>query len=159
MSIASLLTITAFLHTASAFGKLGINCRGSFYCYFNKSGGKLSFTQLIASAVNDSKKDPSTVYNSGDNIACAYFPYNTDAICLFPQGGNLTLEEVRPLADAVIEHNCKTCGSVPIHFFDLRSNDPRWGILTFNFAAAPKCTGNCILVTSAPPSRLEATQF
>ncbi|KAK3166714.1 hypothetical protein OEA41_009839 [Lepraria neglecta] len=29
-------------------------------------------------------------------------------ICLFPQGANLTLEQIRPLTDAVVEHGCHT---------------------------------------------------
>ena len=43
-------------------------------------------------------------------------------ICLFPQympnGGSLTLEQIRPLTDAILEHGCGTCGSVPIHFVE-----------------------------------------
>ena len=65
-------------------------------------------------------------------------------ICLFPQGANLTLGVVRPLVDAVLEHGCHTCGSVPIHFVDERSNNPDEGILTFNYVKNPYCVGQCI---------------
>ena len=41
-------------------------------------------------------------------------------ICLFPQymgnGQMLSLGDIRALTDSVIEHGCKTCGSVPIHY-------------------------------------------
>lgn len=65
-------------------------------------------------------------------------------ICLFPQGANLTLGVVRPLVDAVLEHGCHTCGSVPIHFVDKGSNNPDEGILTFNYVGNPDCVGQCI---------------
>ena len=43
-------------------------------------------------------------------------------ICLFPQymadGATLTLGEIRELDDAVLEHGCGTCGSVPIHYVE-----------------------------------------
>ena len=65
-------------------------------------------------------------------------------ICLFPQGTNLTLGVIRPLVDAVLEHGCHTCGSVPIHFVDEGSNNPDDGILTFNYVGNPDCVGECI---------------
>ncbi len=46
--------------------------------------------------------------------------------------------------DAVLEHGCHTCGSVPIHFVDEGSNDPDEGILTFNYVGNPDCVGQCI---------------
>lgn len=43
-------------------------------------------------------------------------------ICLFPQGmadgATISLAQIRPLTDALLEHGCSTCGSVPIHFVD-----------------------------------------
>lgn len=35
-------------------------------------------------------------------------------------------------------------GSVPIHFADRGSNDPKNGILTFNYVQNPDCVGECI---------------
>ena len=35
-------------------------------------------------------------------------------------------------------------GSVPIHFADRGSNDPKDGILTFNYVRNPDCVGECI---------------
>ncbi|KAL9102257.1 MAG: hypothetical protein Q9163_002567 [Psora crenata] len=69
---------------------------------------------------------------------------HTGGICLFPQGASLTLGQIRPLTDAVVEHGCQTCGSVPIHFVDQASNDPKDGILTFNYVSNPSCVGSCI---------------
>ena len=46
--------------------------------------------------------------------------------------------------DAVLEHGCHTCGSVPIHFVDEGSNNPDDGILTFNYVGNPDCVGECI---------------
>lgn len=56
----------------------------------------------------------------------------------------MTLGQIRPLADKVIEHGCKTRGNVPIHEVDEGSNDPKDGILTFNYVKTPFCDGQCI---------------
>lgn len=54
---------------------------------------------------------------------------------------------------ALIDHGCKICGSVPIHYADQNSNDPSSGILTFNYVKNTDCTGNCISANGdvAPP--------
>ena len=69
-------------------------------------------------------------------------------ICVFPQkmasGATLDLGTIRELADALLEHGCHVCGSVPIHFVDQGSNDPGDGILTFNYVKNPYCIENCI---------------
>lgn len=72
---------------------------------------------------------------------------NTGGICLFAQGlsaPNINLGSIRSLIDKLLEHGCGTCGSVPVHFIDQGSNDPKGGILTFNYVHDPFCTGNCI---------------
>ncbi|MCJ1345098.1 hypothetical protein MMC31_003303 [Peltigera leucophlebia] len=170
----------AFALTATTASALGINCRGSGFCpratWSNSAPG--SITQILRDAVWASDKDPSTVYNSGDHIICVgsnqaiTFTGGTTqkgvtgsfslsgnihegGICLFPQGASLTLAQIRPLTDAVLEHGCKTCGSVPVHFADQGSNDPKWGILTFNYVKNPYCAGNCISATGK--SRIRRT--
>ena len=69
-------------------------------------------------------------------------------ICVFPQkmasGATLDLGTIRGLADALLEHGCSVCGSVPIHYVDEGSNDPGDGILTFNYVKNPYCIENCI---------------
>ena len=69
-------------------------------------------------------------------------------ISLFPQlpssTPGLNLGYIRPLTDALLEHGCGTCGSVPIHLVDQGNNSPDPGILTFNYVSNPSCTGQCI---------------
>ncbi|KAI0199840.1 hypothetical protein F4808DRAFT_461493 [Astrocystis sublimbata] len=152
---------------------LGINCRGSGLCpraSWNNIAD-VSIIQLLRDAVYAAPAPLSTSYKSGDHVICvsqtqkitieAGFDFHglggsiglsgsigEGGICLFPQymadGATLSLEQIRPLVDAILEHKCTTCGSVPIHFIDEGSNDPSDGILTFNYVAAPFCDGNCI---------------
>ncbi|KAI0007260.1 hypothetical protein F4779DRAFT_592874 [Xylariaceae sp. FL0662B] len=152
---------------------LGINCRGSGLCGLatlqNHSG--VSILQLWHDVLAATDKDPNTVYNSGDHIVCvgtsvsitigasastevngiegelsleSEASIGTGGVCLFPQGASLTLGQIKDLVDAIGNHGCKTCGSVPIHFVDQGSNDPSWGILTSNYVGNPYCGGNCI---------------
>ena len=148
---------------------LGINCRGSGLCplasWDDKSPEHIA--QVLRDAVWASPKPNSTLYPSGSHIICVSVAQSITlgasltpgtatgtfslsgeiglgGICLFPQGSNLTLGVVRPLVDAILEHGCHTCGSVPIHFVDERSNDPDEGILTFNYVENPDCIGQCI---------------
>lgn len=68
----------------------------------------------------------------------------TGGICAFPNhlkaGANLTLGLIRPLADQVLEHGCKTCGSATVEW----GNSPKEGYLTFDYVADPFCDGDCI---------------
>ena len=65
---------------------------------------------------------------------------------MFPQCDNcaLTLGDIRPLMDALLEHGCGTCGSVPVEFVTKGNNDPSPGILTANYVSSPSCIDNCI---------------
>ena len=56
----------------------------------------------------------------------------------------MDLATIRPLTDALLEHGCSTCGSVPLHYVDEKSNDPKDGILTFNYVKNPDCIGTCM---------------
>ena len=149
---------------------LGINCRGSGLCPLASWDDKSPehITQVLHDAVWASPKPNSTLYPSGSHIICVSVAQSITlsgaagyqgtatgtfalsgeiglgGICLFPQGANLTLGVIRPLVDAVLEHGCHTCGSVPIHFVDEGSNDPKDGILTFNYVKNPDCVGQCI---------------
>ncbi|CAD6567267.1 MAG: hypothetical protein ASARMPREDX12_000171 [Alectoria sarmentosa] len=68
----------------------------------------------------------------------------TGGICAFPNylksGANLTLAQIQPLADQVLEHKCKTCGSATVDW----GNSPKDGYLTFNYVEDPFCDGECI---------------
>lgn len=141
--IASLLTITASLRTASARAALGINCRGSSVCLLTTTS-PVNIMQFLQGTLLASNTDPSTVYNSGDHITCVKSNRGKGGFCLFLQGASLTLDQIRPLTNALLQHNCKKCGSVPIHLVDRGSNDPRSGILTINYVSDSTCTGKCI---------------
>ncbi|KAI2626346.1 hypothetical protein GGS21DRAFT_530025 [Xylaria nigripes] len=147
---------------------LGINCRGSGLCDLatleNDSGTRIM--QLWHDVLAVATLDENTVYNSGDHIVCigtsvsitvgasvspeveglsgqlslsSSADIGTGGVCLFPQGASLTLAQIRDLVDALGEHGCATCGSVPIHFVDQGSNDPSSGILTSNYVGNPYC--------------------
>ena len=160
---------------------LGINCQGSGLCprasFLNNNDA--SIIQTLRDVVHATSLPDTTVYNSGDHIVCVSqstkitisptFQGEIDGfsagasiglsgsidsggICLFPQGASLTLGKIKPLTDAILDHKCTTCGSVPIHYVDQGSNDPSAGILTFNYVAAPTCDRNCISSLGSPDS-------
>lgn len=160
---------------------LGINCRGSGLCprasFLNNNDA--SIIQTLRDVVHATSLPDTTVYNSGDHVVCVSQStkitisptfqgeidgfsagasiglsgsINSGGICLFPQGASLTLGSIKPLTDAILDHKCTTCGSVPIHFVDQGSNDPGAGILTFNYVAAPTCDRNCIRSLGSPDS-------
>ena len=167
----------ALLTTSTA---LGINCRGSALCDRATSSSHDKIVQILRDAVWASNKDNSTSYQPGDHIICisqtdtvtieagveaeyegltgsfslsSDFNIQAGGICLFPQGAALNLGQIRPLTDAILEHGCSTCGSVPIHYVDEGSNDPDAGILTFNYVENPYCDGACISGTSSKVKR------
>lgn len=70
-------------------------------------------------------------------------------------GATLSLGDIRPLVDAILVHGCGTCGSVPIHYVDQKSNDPKDGILTFNYVKNPDCVGECISGNGTSSSKLK----
>ncbi|KAI1442529.1 hypothetical protein F5Y02DRAFT_257820 [Annulohypoxylon stygium] len=177
-------SIIRFLAFTSAVSALGINCRGSGLCpraSWNNDA-PVSIMQL-RDAVYVAPNPLSTSYKSGDHVICVSqsqqitidvgftldgFKGSAElsgsihegSICLFPQymasGASLTLAQIRPLMDALLEHKCSTCGSVPIHFVDEGSNDPSDGILTFNYVAAPYCVENCISAVGGSSSSADA---
>ncbi|KAJ5200812.1 killer toxin [Penicillium cf. griseofulvum] len=165
-----LLIISVYAHPILS---LGINCRGSALCpraTWNNAVPQ-SIIQLLRDAIYAAPEPLSTAYRNGDHVICVSQSQpitispgfaiggitgsiglsgsiHEGGICLFPEymasGASLTLTTIRPLLDAVLEHGCTTCGSVPIHFVDEGNNDPSDGILTFNYVANPYCIDNCI---------------
>ena len=182
-----LIAISVQILPVLAFGTMGINCQGSGLCprasWNNQNSA--SVVQVLRDVVWASTKSNSTSYPSGAHIIClsqsqpitvtvgpaiggvsvggtisGSGSIAEGGICLFAQGTSLTLGKIRPLVDAILEHKCTTCGSVPIHYVDEGSNDPSDGILTFNYVASPTCENNCIsdtgmLPSSSPQSRPE----
>uniref|UniRef100_A0A914Z4A0 Killer toxin Kp4 domain-containing protein n=1 Tax=Panagrolaimus superbus TaxID=310955 RepID=A0A914Z4A0_9BILA len=121
---------------AAATG-LGINCRGSFYCW---RGADIQNIKSYMDGLIDNNRD----YNSGENIVC-YRASEEETIqsgfCLFLQNTKSPVKGGRifDLLNHLIDHGCKGCGSVPIDFPE--SNDPGNGILTMNYVGG---TGACI---------------
>jgi hypothetical protein len=162
--VKSVAALIAFLGGTSA---LGINCAGSGFCALAgwDSPSPQSIVQILRDVVWESAMPNSTSYNSGSHITCVSVSQKISigasllwlngnigegGVCLFPQGSSLTLEKIRPLTNAILEHGCKVCGSVPIHYVDEGSNDPTDGILTFNYVANPYCDGDCISNAPGP---------
>ena len=116
--------VSTLLLASNAAAQLGINCRGSGLC----TGGN------VASGLRDlirGSTDTDRTYKNGENIACLG---NT---CAFlqnaPNGAKIAL--IQQLAQAIVEHGCKNCGSAPF-----KNNNVNTGELTFNFVAHPGCT-------------------
>lgn len=103
---------------------LGINCQGSFNC----EGG---FQSLQNFQDLESQIDPDRLYDNEEHIMCD--GVDTNSICLFPQGteSGLLGSSIPGLINALVDHGCAVCGSVPIFFPG--SNDPSEGILTSNW--------------------------
>ena len=168
ITFAYLAAVATYLLPATT-AALGINCRGSGLCGLATftNNAPVSIAQALSDAVKNSSKDPSTVFADGEHIICvtSTLPvtieggaeaegasatigvsgnFSPGGVCMFLQGASLTLEQIRPLAEAIVGHGCNTCGSVPIHFVDQGSNDPSSGILTINYVDDPSCIGNCL---------------
>ncbi|KAJ5836901.1 killer toxin [Penicillium robsamsonii] len=178
-----LLIISVYAHPILS---LGINCRGSALCPRATWNNPVpqSVIQLLRDAIYAAPEPLSTAYQNGDHVICVSQSQpitispgfaiggitgsiglsgsiHEGGICLFPEymasGASLTLTDIRPLLDAVLEHGCTTCGSVPIHFVDDGNNDPSDGILTFNYVANPYCIDNCISAVGGSESDGDST--
>ena len=168
-TISTISSLLALSLASTQVNALGVNCRGSGLCPLAafENTATVSVVQVLRDAIHHSKKPDSTVYKNGDHIICiseslhvtvdasaGYGPASggiglsgkigSGGVCAFAQSlktGSITLGAIRTLADKVVDHGCTACGSVPV---DFAKNDPRDGILTFNYAGTPTCTGNCI---------------
>ncbi|KAI1848967.1 hypothetical protein JX266_005395 [Neoarthrinium moseri] len=120
---------------------LGINCRGSSMC----STGDVLTAQNLRNSINGLPDDK--YFKSGEHIACdpaglanpiPWAPRIGGSICAFVQNKDgLNGKELKRLAQFIVDHGCKMCGSVPTDFPD--KNDVKNGELTFNYVAKPKC--------------------
>ena len=98
-----------------------------------------SLRQEIATHVSDSR-----VYQNGQHVVCVDGQINVDSdsfilhgsICAFLQStGGIPGNEIKTLAQRIVEHGCKSCGNVPV-YFDKGDNDVNsHGELTFNFVS------------------------
>jgi hypothetical protein len=103
--------------------------------------------------------DPNHQFGNGDHIACAYTTVNEGeksewGECAFLQnmkeGTTLPGSKIQELLPYLVDHGCKSCGSVPIDFPG--SNDPANGILTVNYVSN---RGGCENVCVPRPPDLE----
>lgn len=132
---------------------LGINCRGSWpRCKDSKWHGNGTLMLAMAYFMTNSTNSLSILYQHKEYIACYSNLDSNRGICAFLQGTALTLNKIVPLAYALIDHGCHTCGSAPVHYLDQDSNDPKGGIITFNYVANAYCAGNCIVATAIAPT-------
>jgi hypothetical protein len=132
LSILALTTIAS-----SCVAALGINCRGDGRCSFVRTYQDQSIAdslrQEIAGIVSDSRW-----YQNHQKIVCLDVTVTTldttGSICAFLQGtGGIPGNEIKTLAQRIVGHGCKICGSVPV-YFDRGDNDVKsHGELTFNF--------------------------
>jgi hypothetical protein len=175
-SVFHLSTIAALFQTASS---LGINCRGSGVCplatFFSGAQNKgTAIIQGLRSALDQTTLPDTTEYSNGQHIVCvgSDLPISISispgdspvsvtlgggvpigGICAFlqslPTGTTLTLAQIKTLTDDIINHDCKTCGSVPITYPD-NENVDSVGELTYNFVSEENftCDGTCISGTS-----------
>ena len=150
-------TLALMALASSCVTALGINCQGSSKCdrFINAKptlSAADSLRREIAAHVSDSRW-----YQNGQQIVCIdgrgpRIISQDGSICAFLQGtGGISGKEIKTLARRIVEHGCKTCGSVPV-YFDKGDNDVKThGELTFNYvdrntAGDGKCSsifGNC----------------
>ena len=133
-AISILLTPLILLPSALA----GINCEGSSEC--EPSGANLS--DLASDA---GELDPSRWYNNGDHIVCEKASENGGGICAFLKNtGGAPGSSIQPLLDALENHGCKRCGSVPLYYPQGDNNDADHGVLTVNYVSSiGDCQGIC----------------
>ncbi|KAF7302907.1 Killer toxin, Kp4/SMK-like, core [Mycena kentingensis (nom. inval.)] len=103
---------------AAAFG---INCQGSFKCGEQPS----DTSRLLVECINTI--DSGWMYPNGRHICCRL------NVCAFLQGESEARSggDIKGLAPKIVEHGCKSCGSVPTR----PGNNVAYGELTFNYVS------------------------
>lgn len=116
---------------------LGINCRGSGNCL--GIGGSIDDLLGVISNI-----DPNRWYNDLENIACIETELR-NGLCVFMQGtSGAPGSSIGPLVQALKDHGCKKCGSVPLFFPQGDNNPDDHGILTINaVGVGSACDGLC----------------
>jgi hypothetical protein len=130
---------------ASCVTALGINCRGSVICdsFTNTNNPDLSAAESLRREITAHVSD-SRWYQNGQKIVCIdqggggqkFGGAFRHSLCAFlKRTGGYPGNEIKVLAQRIVEHGCKTCGSVPV-FFDQGDNDLNsHGELTFDYVA------------------------
>jgi len=66
------------------------------------------------------------------------------SICIFPQKGNITLGDAKPLVDKLINvAQCKTCGNINIDWL-ANASDTTGGLLKADYTTQNNCIDKCI---------------
>ena len=136
-----LLVLAALLNLVAA---LGINCRGGSNCRGTRVGRRL--TRAIETI------DRGRWYANGEQIACVSIETEDgyDSFCAFLQNtGGAWGSRILELANYIVGHGCKSCGSVP--YFYPEENDVSRGELTYNYVSKP-CSINDGLCGEDRPS-------
>jgi hypothetical protein len=134
--VLSTLALTAL--ASSCVAALGINCQGSALC-----GNFISTATLDTTVAENLREQIARVndnrwYQNGERIVCVYGGASLlcDSICTFLQNtGGLPGNEIKTLAQRIVEHGCTVCGSVPVFFDQGDNNVDSHGELTFNFVS------------------------
>ncbi|KAK2768239.1 hypothetical protein FQN54_000091 [Arachnomyces sp. PD_36] len=124
----------------------GINCDGSGACAgFNPPegwAGSHTIDQVVEALKANLQDDRE--YTEGSQLACVESDGGPGAICAFIQGTegksktSFSGFDIKWLAQALIDHGCKDCGSIPI----LQSDDVHSdGMLTINYVSEVKTPG------------------
>lgn len=134
MAISTLLWPLLLLPSAFA----GINCDGSTEC--GLTGDSLSALLSDVGRIDDGR-----YYNNGDHIACQVAHDGSGGICAFLKNtGGAPGSSIEPLLQALENHGCSRCGSVPLYYPQGDNNDGDHGVLTVNFVSGlDGCSGLC----------------
>jgi hypothetical protein len=126
------------LHRVSADG---INYEGAGSC----AGFGLN-PHSLADLLGDAQQlDPNAWFQNGEHIVCAE-AIAGDGICAFLQAtGGAPGSSIPGLIQALLDHGCTICGSVPLFYPINEDSDPNdHGILTVNYVESTDgCSGVC----------------
>jgi hypothetical protein len=128
--------------SSNSVNALGINCQGSSSCSLS-SWNVPGVLGIMRGWVNGI--DPNHWYQNGDHIVCDN-DLGGQGICAFLQGtGGMPGSSIAGLLDALVQHGCTKCGSVPVYLPVNGDNNPNdHGILTVNYVSNPNgCDGLC----------------
>lgn len=115
----------------------GINCNGSGNC--PGVAGNLNTLISYANSI-----DSNRWYNNGEKIVCQESALGTGLCAFLKNTGGAPGSSIKPLLQALANHGCKKCGSIPLFYPQGDNNDADHGILTVNAVGSTDgCNGRC----------------
>lgn len=152
-SIVLIASFAAFSAAQTGFSSnsvdaaLGINCQGSALCGISSWNvpGLLGIMRGMVNGI-----DQNHWYQNGEHIVCSQ-DIGGQGLCAFLQGtGGMPGSSIPGLLDALLQHGCTKCGSVPVYLPVNGDNNPNdHGILTVNYVSNPNgCNGLCSIGAS-----------